>query len=97
MHLDLVAIVVSEYDPAIDFFVGVLGFELVEDSPALTTSGGRHVLTLFERLHEHELPFYLNLMSHLAARGVPCPAPLPDRAGSLLVTFCGGVFGMVVS
>ena len=41
MHLDLVAIVVREYDPAIDFFVGVLGFELVEDSPALTTSGGR--------------------------------------------------------
>ena len=32
---------VSEYDPAIDFFVGALGFELVEDSPALTTSGGR--------------------------------------------------------
>jgi catechol 2,3-dioxygenase-like lactoylglutathione lyase family enzyme len=41
VHLDLVAIVVSEYDPAIDFFVGALGFELVEDSPALTTSGGR--------------------------------------------------------
>ena len=41
MHLDLVAIVVREYDPAIDFFVGRLGFELVEDSPALTTSGGR--------------------------------------------------------
>ena len=41
MHLDLVAIVVREYGPAIDFFVGVLGFELVEDSPALTTSGGR--------------------------------------------------------
>jgi len=33
--------VVSEYDPAIGFFVGALGFELVEDSPALTTSGGR--------------------------------------------------------
>ena len=41
VQLDLVAIVVSEYDPAIDFFVGALGFELVEDSPALTTSGGR--------------------------------------------------------
>ena len=41
MHLDLVAIVVREYGPAIDFFVGVLGFELVEDSPALTTGGGR--------------------------------------------------------
>ena len=35
MHLGLIAIVVSEYDPAISFFVAALGFELVEDSPAL--------------------------------------------------------------
>jgi catechol 2,3-dioxygenase-like lactoylglutathione lyase family enzyme len=41
VHLDLIAIVVREYDPAIGFFTGALGFELVEDSPALTTSGGR--------------------------------------------------------
>jgi len=41
VHLELIAVVVREYDPAIDFFVGVLGFELIEDSPALTTSGGR--------------------------------------------------------
>ena len=33
------AVVVSEYDPAISFFVGVLGFELVEDSPSLTNDG----------------------------------------------------------
>ena len=39
MHLSLIAVVVSEYDPAIDFFVDVLGFELVEDSAALTTDG----------------------------------------------------------
>jgi catechol 2,3-dioxygenase-like lactoylglutathione lyase family enzyme len=39
VHVDLVAIVVAEYDPAIEFFVGVLGFELVEDSPSLTTAG----------------------------------------------------------
>lgn len=39
MHLSLVAIVVEEYDPAIEFFVGVLGFELVEDSPAQTNDG----------------------------------------------------------
>ena len=32
VHLGLIAIVVSEYDPAISFFVDVLGFELVEDS-----------------------------------------------------------------
>lgn len=37
--LQLVAIVVHEYEPAIRFFVDVLGFELVEDSPATTTDG----------------------------------------------------------
>ena len=39
MHLELVALVVEEYDSAIDFFVGVLGFDLVEDSPSLTNDG----------------------------------------------------------
>jgi catechol 2,3-dioxygenase-like lactoylglutathione lyase family enzyme len=39
VHLSLVTIVVEEYDPAIDFFVGTLGFELAEDSPAETTDG----------------------------------------------------------
>jgi catechol 2,3-dioxygenase-like lactoylglutathione lyase family enzyme len=39
MHLGLVAIVVSEYDQAIRFFVEALGFELVEDSPSLTNDG----------------------------------------------------------
>lgn len=38
-HLELVALLVREYDPAIDFFVRVLGFELVEDAPATTTDG----------------------------------------------------------
>jgi len=39
VHLSLVAIVVEEYAPAIDFFVGALGFELAEDSPSLTNDG----------------------------------------------------------
>jgi len=39
MHLDLVTIVVDEYDPAIAFFVDTLGFDLVEDSPATTNDG----------------------------------------------------------
>jgi len=39
--LELVAIVVDDYDPAIAFFVDVLGFELVEDSPATSTHTGR--------------------------------------------------------
>jgi catechol 2,3-dioxygenase-like lactoylglutathione lyase family enzyme len=38
-HLELVALVVREYEPAIDFFVKVLQFELVEDVPSLTNDG----------------------------------------------------------
>ena len=37
--LDLVTIVVDDYDPANDFFVDVLGFELEDDSPSLTNDG----------------------------------------------------------
>ena len=37
--LHLVAVVVHDYDPAIRFFVDVLGFELAEDSPSETTDG----------------------------------------------------------
>src|SRR5271163_3693030 len=39
MHVNLVAVVVDDYDPAIDFFVRVLGFDLAEDSPSLTNDG----------------------------------------------------------
>jgi catechol 2,3-dioxygenase-like lactoylglutathione lyase family enzyme len=39
MYLERVSLIVDDYDAAIDFFVGVLGFELVEDSPTLTTDG----------------------------------------------------------
>jgi catechol 2,3-dioxygenase-like lactoylglutathione lyase family enzyme len=40
MHLEHIAIIVDDYDAAIAFFVQALGFELIEDSPALTTAGG---------------------------------------------------------
>ncbi|WP_433272445.1 VOC family protein [Actinosynnema sp. CS-041913] len=39
MRVDLITIVVEEYDPAIEFFTTVLGFELAEDSPSLTNDG----------------------------------------------------------
>ncbi|MFF4771911.1 VOC family protein [Microtetraspora fusca] len=39
MKIELVAIIVDDYDEAIEFFVGVLGFDLVEDSPSLTNDG----------------------------------------------------------
>jgi catechol 2,3-dioxygenase-like lactoylglutathione lyase family enzyme len=38
-HLALVALVVRDYQPAIDFFVNVLRFDLVEDVPSLTNDG----------------------------------------------------------
>jgi homoserine kinase type II len=49
----------------------------------VSTSDAAWVLTLFERLSAQQLPYYLELMRHLAARGVPCPAPLADREGQL--------------
>ncbi|MEB3368676.1 VOC family protein [Saccharopolyspora mangrovi] len=39
MQISLVSLVVADYDRAVEFFVGVLGFELVEDSPSLTNDG----------------------------------------------------------
>jgi len=39
MQIDLVTVVVAEYDPAIAFFTEVLGFELAEDSPSTTNDG----------------------------------------------------------
>jgi catechol 2,3-dioxygenase-like lactoylglutathione lyase family enzyme len=39
MRLELITVIVGDYDQAIEFFVGVLGFDLVEDSPSLTSDG----------------------------------------------------------
>ena len=41
MYLEHVSLIVEDYDNAIRFFVDVLGFELIEDSPALTSRAGR--------------------------------------------------------
>lgn len=55
----------------------------------LSTTQGRYVLTVFERLQAAQLPFYLGLMHHLAARSIPVPDPMPDRSGQTLHTLKG--------
>ena len=55
----------------------------------VSTERGEFVLTLFERLGFEQLPFYLALMKHLAARGIPVPDPAPDGSGVYLHTLKG--------
>jgi len=55
----------------------------------LTTSHGSYVLTIFEQLARDELPFYVNLMAHLARHGIPCPAPLANRDNDFLSELLG--------
>jgi homoserine kinase type II len=50
----------------------------------VTTTRGRYVLTLFEKLSRAELQYYLNLMAHFARHGIPSPAPIADHENRLL-------------
>lgn len=56
----------------------------------LKTDSGPFILTLYEkRVHREDLPFFLGLMQHLAARGLPCPLPVSDRSGEPLQELAG--------
>jgi homoserine kinase type II len=56
----------------------------------LITERGRFILTLYEkRVEPADLPFFLGLMDHLAARGVPCPIPVHGHDGEALRSLCG--------
>ncbi len=78
--------------------------EGVENSNFLLhASKGYFILTLYEkRVAAADLPFFLNLMEHLAARGLTCPQPVRSRSGETLgrlarrpaaiVTFLDGVW-----
>ncbi|GIL02033.1 MAG: homoserine kinase [Alphaproteobacteria bacterium] len=56
----------------------------------LSTDAGLFILTLYEkRVAREDLPFFLGLMEHLAARGINCPRPVPMRSGEMLGTLAG--------
>ncbi|MDI1347370.1 MAG: phosphotransferase, partial [Pseudolabrys sp.] len=65
--------------------------EGVENSNFLVhTSAGNFILTLYEkRVAEADLPFFLGLMEHLAARGLTCPQPVKNREGGMLGVVAG--------
>lgn len=100
---DELAAFIADYD--IGTLVSFKGIaEGVENSNYLVvTTAGQFILTLYEkRVAPADLPFFIGLMAHLAARGLSCPTPVADRAGqhirqisgrpAALVTFLDGVW-----
>jgi homoserine kinase type II len=65
--------------------------EGVENSNFLVhTAAGHFILTLYEkRVAANDLPFFLGLMEHLAARGLTCPQPVKNTQGGMLGTVAG--------
>ncbi|MBE04008.1 MAG: homoserine kinase [Gammaproteobacteria bacterium] len=65
--------------------------EGVENSNFLLfTERGPYILTLYEkRVALGDLPFFLGLMEHLAAKNVPCPTPIHGLDGNVLRSLCG--------
>ena len=80
----------AEYDiGALVAFRGIA--EGVENSNfSVRTTQGDFILTLYERrVDPADLPWFLGLMQHLAARGLDCPLPVPGRDGTALRMLCG--------
>ena len=87
---DALAAFLADYD--IGTMVAFRGVaEGVENSNySLRTTGGDFILTLYEkRVDPDDLPWFLGLMEHLAARGLVCPQPVHAKDGSALRHLCG--------
>ena len=85
-----IAAFLGQYDiGALASFKGIA--EGVENSNyLLLTNRGPFIVTLYEkRVASADLPFFLGLMEHLAAAGVPCPTPIRGRDGAALRELCG--------
>ena len=81
---------IASYDiGALTSFKGIA--EGVENSNYLVhAESGPYILTLYEkRVRPEDLPYFLALMEHLAARGISCPLPVHDREGRTLRELAG--------
>lgn len=58
----------------------------------------KYILTIFEqRTKVEELPFFMGLMEHLAAKGIPCPLPLTAKDGSVVQQLASGKKAVLIS
>ena len=90
------AVFLADYD--VGSILAMKGIaEGVENSNYLVmTDAGPYILTLYEkRVKEEDLPFFLGLMEHLAARRVPCPTPIRDREGRALKRLNGKAAALI--
>ena len=49
----------------------------------VTTTTGKYVLTLFEKVSASQLDYFFNLQKHLNQEGIPCPSPIPNKNGQI--------------
>jgi homoserine kinase type II len=94
VYTDVAADELAEYLAAYDIgellsYKGIA--EGVENSNFLLhTTSGYFILTLYEkRVAKADLPFFLDLMTHLASRGINCPQPVKNRNGEALSSLAG--------
>ncbi|TCS62660.1 homoserine kinase [Varunaivibrio sulfuroxidans] len=100
-RIDRMAVYTEVSDTELNAFAGCYDFgeilackgiaEGIENSNfQLITETGNYILTLYEkRVEPDDLPYFLNLLGHLSAKGIPCPVPLKRRDGKSLGTLCG--------
>jgi len=78
------AVLLADYDLGAPVALAGIAEGVENSNYALTTTQGRSILTVFEkRTREADLPFFMQLMAHLAARDFPAPRPEPTRSGAL--------------
>ena len=73
----------------------LLGFEGIAEGVEnsnylLHTSKSNYILTLYEkRVDSSDLPFFIEVMTHLSSKGIDCPLPVPSHAGEILQELMG--------